>query len=183
MIGWLSFSERLSPTHDRPTHSVRLYKPCHLGLSTAFPAIIGGRSGLPAVEYSHHFERVLTGKYSVACAIFPSSPSRRMRSSAGKCLGKIRRHPYSDLPDDSWKRHVSTIQLSAKLSIRVTKPMPPRGKRNDRNLKRQPLANRQVFNTFNNPVESNREIPWPAGAVETRRCAKPARRDRVLQRQ
>lgn len=57
--------------------------------------------------------------------------------------------------------------------------MPPCGKRDDRNLKRQPLAKRQVFNTFNNPVESNRENPWPAGAVETRRCAQFARIDRV----
>lgn len=107
----------------------------------------------------------------------------RTRSSAFERLGKIRRHPYSDLPDDSWKRHVAAIQVFAKLSIRVTQPMPPRGTCDDRNLERQPPANRQVFNTFNNPVESNREIPWPAGAVETRRCAKPARYDRVPRRQ
>ncbi|MDN7909064.1 hypothetical protein [Burkholderia cepacia] len=77
----------------------------------------------------------------------------------------------------------SAIQLSDKLSVRVSKPIAHRGKFDDRGLKQQSLANRQVFNTFNNPVESKREIPWPAGAVETRRCAKPARRDRVHRRQ
>ncbi|SOT45488.1 conserved hypothetical protein [Burkholderia cenocepacia] len=61
-------------------------------------------------------------------------------------------------------------------------PMPPRGNRDDRSLKRQPLAKRRVFNTFNNPVGSNRENPWPAGAMETRRCAKPARRAAVPRR-
>lgn len=140
------------------------------------------RSRQQTVEYSHHFEPVLTGKAaSRAPVIHPRHPTRT-HLSAFESLGKIPRHPYSDLPDDSWKRHVSAIQVSAKLSIRVTQPMPPRGTCDDRNLKRQPPANRQVFNTFNNPVESNREIPWPAGAVETRRCAKPARRDRVLRR-
>ncbi|WP_334035296.1 hypothetical protein [Burkholderia cepacia] len=77
----------------------------------------------------------------------------------------------------------SAIQRSAKLSVPVSKPIAHRGKFDDRGLKQQSLANRQVFNTFNNPVESKREIPWPAGAVETRRCAKPARRDRVHRRQ
>ncbi|WP_221624663.1 hypothetical protein [Burkholderia contaminans] len=153
------------------------------GLSIGFPMIVRRRSGLQAVEYSHHFVRFLTTRSSFADAIFPSSPPRRTRSSALQSLGKILRHPYSDLPDDSWKRHVLAIQVSAKLSIRVTQPMSPRGNCDDRNLERQPPANRQVFNTFNNPVESNREIPWPAGAVETRRCAKPARYDRVPRRQ
>jgi hypothetical protein len=79
--------------------------------------------------------RLLTTRSSVADAIFPSSPPRRTRSSALQSLGKILRHPYSDLPDDSWKRHVSAIQVSAKLSIRVAQPMPPRGNCDDRYLK------------------------------------------------
>ncbi|MCA8216305.1 hypothetical protein LGN20_20600 [Burkholderia cepacia] len=45
----------------------------------------------------------------------------------------------------------SAIQRSAKLSVRVSKPIAHRGKFDDRGLKRQSLANRQVFNTFNNP--------------------------------
>jgi hypothetical protein len=106
----------------------------------------------------------------------------RAVSSARKSLGKIRRHPYSDLPDDSQERHVSAISLNARLSVRAMQSTPPSSKGDDRGPERQPLAKRQVFNTFNNPVESNRENPWPAGAVETRRCAQFARRDRVPRR-
>jgi len=43
-------------------------------------------------------------------------------------------------------------------------------------FKRPARRNDQVFNTFNKPVECNRESPWPSGEVGSRRCAKFAQR-------
>ncbi|CAG9244321.1 conserved hypothetical protein [Burkholderia diffusa] len=47
------------------------------------------------------------------------------------------------------------------LSFCFNASISPRGKRGDRSMKRQASASRQVFNTFNNPVESNVRIRGP----------------------